>query len=131
MTKALLNVSPPRIHRANAGDCEMPSNGNALLPHTPLPKTFVADSPVSHWDVWRRQPGPHFCSKAVQTSQVSLLSRRSMTPSSIPIKITSSKCTQTESERHDAAVETSPDVIPLTLQHLKDELRAFAIAIGL
>jgi len=139
----------PRVHdpNRNSFDCHMPSNGNALRsPLSPLPENFVADSPVSRWDVWRRQPGIRLCNTAVQTSPNKLVPKRSMTPFCFPLKVTSSVCTQTETQRHDAAMQTcpentmterrdatkenSPDDAPLTLKNLKDELKAFAIAFG-
>ena len=114
-------------------DCHMPPNGHALgSPLSPLPENFVADSPVSRWDVWRRQPGIRLCNTAVQTSPKQLVPKRSMTPICYRVKFTSHACTQTETERHDAAVQTltPDDDTPLTLKNLKDELKAFAIAFG-
>lgn len=119
-------------HRTSI-DCHMPPNGHALgSPLSPLPENFVADSPVSRWDVWRRQPGIRLCNTAVQTSPKQLVPKRSMTPICYRVKFTSHACTQTETERHDAAVQTltPDDDIPLTLKNLKDELKAFAIAFG-
>ena len=138
-----------RVHDPirNSFDCHMPSNGNALRsPLSPLPENFVADSPVSRWDVWRRQHGIRLCNTAVQTSPKKLVPKKTMTPSCFPLKVTSSASTQTETQRHDAAMQTcpentmterrdatkesSPDDAPLTLKTLKEELKAFAIAFG-
>ena len=119
-------------HRTSI-DCHMPPNGHALgSPLSPLPENFVADSPVSRWDVWRRQPGIRLCNTAVQTSPKQLVPKRSMTPICYRVKFTSHACTQTETERYDAAVQTltPDDDTPLTLKNLKDELKAFAIAFG-
>jgi len=88
-----------------------------ISPLSPLPEGFVADSPVSRWDVWRRETGLRLCSTAVQTSPKPLLPKRSM----MPIRF---------AEKVDAAVQTAADDAPLTLKHLKDELKAFAIAFG-
>ena len=125
----------PHLHEPNRTsiDCHMPPNGHALgSPLSPLPENFVADSPVSRWDVWRRQPGIRLCNTAVQTSPKQLVPKRSMTPFCYRVKVTSHVCTQTETERHDAAVQTltPEDDTPLTLKNLKDELKAFAIAFG-
>ena len=87
-----------------------------ISPLSPLPEGFVADSPVSRWDVWRRETGLRLCSTAVQTSPKPLLPKRSMAP----FRVT----------KVDAAVQTTADDAPLTLKHLKDELKAFAIAFG-
>jgi hypothetical protein len=88
-----------------------------ISPLSPLPEGFVADSPVSRWDVWRRETGLRLCSTAVQTSPKPLLPKRSMMPTRFAEKV-------------DAAVQTAADDAPLTLKHLKDELKAFAIAFG-
>lgn len=86
-------------------------------PLSPLPEDFIADSPMSRWEIWRRQTGLRLCSTAVQTSPKPLLPKRSMTPFRFAAKV-------------DAAVQTAADDAPLTLKHLKDELKAFAIAFG-
>jgi len=88
-----------------------------ISPLSPLPEGFVADSPVSRWDVWRRETGLRLCSTAVQTSPKPLLPKRSMMPTRFAEKV-------------DAAVQTAADDAPLTLKHLKDELKAFAIDFG-
>ena len=88
-----------------------------ISPLSPLPEGFVADSPVSRWDVWRRETGLRLCSTAVQTSPKPLLPKRSMMPTRFAEKV-------------DAAVQTAADDAPLTLKHRKDELKAFAIAFG-
>ncbi len=92
----------------------------ALSPISPLPENFVADSPMSRWELWRRQTGLRLCNTAVQTSPKPLLPKRSLTPFRFV-------------EKADAAVQTTADDgddAPLTLKHLKDELKAFAIAFG-
>ena len=72
---------------------------------------------MSRWELWRRQTGLRLCNTAVQTSPKTLLPKRSLTPFRFV-------------EKADAAVQTAADDAPLTLKHLKDELKAFAIAFG-
>ena len=72
---------------------------------------------MSRWELWRRQTGLRLCNTAVQTSPKPLLPKRSLTPFRFV-------------EKADAAVQTTADDAPLTLKHLKDELKAFAIAFG-
>jgi hypothetical protein len=130
---AVLNVSHPKEQDTKANDCVMPSDGNAQFLLSPLPDNFVADSPTSRWEIWRRQTGLRLCSTAVQTSPKTLLPKRSMAP----FRVTKvDAAVQTSSEnisltlKVDAAVQTSSENIPLTLKHLQDELKAFAIAFG-
>jgi hypothetical protein len=72
---------------------------------------------MSRCELWRRQTGLRLCNTAVQTSPKTLLPKRSLTPFRFV-------------EKADAAVQTTADDAPLTLKHLKDELKAFAIAFG-
>jgi len=113
--------SPPMLKVKSPSRSEKKTDDAPALapisPLSPLPEGFVADSPVSRWDVWRRETGLRLCSTAVQTSPKPLLPKRSMMPTRFAEKV-------------DAAVQTAADDAPLTLKHLKDELKAFAIAFG-
>ena len=110
----MLKVKSPSRSENKTDDVPAPAPRSPL---SPLPEGFVADSPVSRWEVWRRETGLRLCSTAVQTTPKPLLPKRSM----MPIRF---------AEKVDAAVQTAADDAPLSLKHLKEELKAFAIAFG-
>jgi hypothetical protein len=121
----MLKVKSPGRSEKKPDDVAPPS---PISPLSPFPEGFVADSPVSRWDVWRRETGLRLCSTAVQTTPKPLLPKRSMMPIRFAEKVDAA--VQTAADKVDAAVQTAADDAPLTLKHLRDELKAFAIAFG-
>jgi hypothetical protein len=90
-----------------ASDADVPQAITDPLPTSPLPLDFVADSPVSRWEVARRQlvMTEGMCNSATQTSRNSQALRL-----------------------QDVIEELQ--LLKTEMQHLKDELKALVLALG-
>ena len=96
---AAINVAP---------DADVPQAVTDPLPTSPLPLDFVADSPVSRWEVARRQlvMTEGMCNSASQTSL----------------------CHSQALRLQDVIEEIQ--LLKTEMQHLKDELKALVLALG-